>query len=132
MLRSRNAIATRMLVIRGLKPCHRSSLRDTDSDSPFSALAGYGPGMANTFTSLHYHVIFSSKNREPRIRQDIEQRVWSYLVGIARENDMKAVLVGGILIHPPSLKSPAPSPCEARAGRGRGERGSFHRIVALF
>ena len=55
--------------------------------------------MANTFTSLHYHVIFSTKNREPLIHQDIEQRVWSYLGGIARENDMKALLVGGIENH---------------------------------
>ena len=55
--------------------------------------------MANTFISLHYHVIFSSKDREPRIHQDIEQRVWSYLGGIARENDMKALLVGGIENH---------------------------------
>jgi REP element-mobilizing transposase RayT len=60
---------------------------------------GYSAGMANTFTSLHYHVIFSTKNREPWIRQDIEQRVWSYLGGIARENDMKALLVGGIENH---------------------------------
>src|SRR6266853_2450052 len=42
--------------------------------------------MANTYTSLHCHVIFSTKNREPWIRQEIEQRVWSYLGGIAREN----------------------------------------------
>ena len=55
--------------------------------------------MANTFTSLHYHVIFSTKNREPRIGQDIEQRVWSYLGGIARENDMKALLVGSVENH---------------------------------
>ncbi len=55
--------------------------------------------MANTFTSLHYHVIFSTKNRELLIHQDIEQRVWSYLGGIARENDMKALLVGGIENH---------------------------------
>src|SRR5206468_12181833 len=27
-----------------------------------------------------------------------------------------------ILIHPPPLKAAAPSPCEARAGRARGER----------
>ena len=47
--------------------------------------------MANTFTSLHYHVIFSTKNREPWIHQDIEQRVWACLGGIARENDMKAI-----------------------------------------
>ena len=51
--------------------------------------------MANTFTSLHYHVIFSTKSREPRIHQDVEQRVWSYLGGIARENDMKPLLIGG-------------------------------------
>ncbi len=55
--------------------------------------------MANTFTSLHYHVIFSTKNREPWIRSDIESRVWSYLGGIARENDMKALLIGGIENH---------------------------------
>jgi REP element-mobilizing transposase RayT len=55
--------------------------------------------MANTFASLHYHVIFSTKNRESWIHQDIEQRVWSYLGGIARENDIKALLVGGIENH---------------------------------
>ena len=55
--------------------------------------------MANTFTSLHYHVIFSTKNREPWIRPDIESRVWSCLGGIARENDMKAILIGGIENH---------------------------------
>ena len=60
---------------------------------------GYHGCMANTFTSLHYHVVFSTKNREPWIRQDIEQRVWSYLGGIARENDMKALMIGGIENH---------------------------------
>ena len=55
--------------------------------------------MANTFTSLHYHVIFSTKNREPWIRPGIEARVWSYLGCIARENDMKAILIGGIENH---------------------------------
>lgn len=55
--------------------------------------------MANTYTSLHYHVVFSTKNREPWIRQDIEQRVWSYLGGIARENGMKALQIGGIENH---------------------------------
>ena len=55
--------------------------------------------MANTFTSLHYHVIFSTKNREPWIRSEIESRVWSYLGGIARDNNMKALLIGGIENH---------------------------------
>ena len=55
--------------------------------------------MANTFTSLHYHIVFSTKNREPWLRPDIEQRVWSYLGGIARENEMKALLIGGVENH---------------------------------
>ncbi len=66
--------------------------------------------MANTFTSLHYHVVFSTKNREPWIRQDIEQRVWAYLGGIAKDNDLKPVRFGGIENHvhllvgiPPSI-----------------------------
>jgi REP element-mobilizing transposase RayT len=44
-------------------------------------------------------VIFSTKNREPWIRQDIEERIWSYLGGIARENDIKALQIGGIENH---------------------------------
>jgi len=55
--------------------------------------------MANTFTSLHYHVVFSTKNREPWITQSVAERVWKYLGGIARENDMKALAVGGMPDH---------------------------------
>jgi putative transposase len=55
--------------------------------------------MANTFTSLHYHVVFSTKNRKPWIQPDIEQRVWAYLGGIARDNDLKPVRFGGIENH---------------------------------
>jgi putative transposase len=55
--------------------------------------------MANTFTSLHYHVIFSTKHREPWISPDHEERVWKFLGGIARENGMKALLIGGMPDH---------------------------------
>jgi REP element-mobilizing transposase RayT len=55
--------------------------------------------MANTFTSLHYHIIFSTKNRERWIDQAVEQRIWEYLGGIARQNDMKALQIGGIEDH---------------------------------
>jgi putative transposase len=55
--------------------------------------------MANTFTSLNYHVIFSTKNREPWISHDIEERVWKFLGGIAREKGMKALHVGGMPDH---------------------------------
>jgi len=55
--------------------------------------------MANTCTSLHFHIVFSTKNREPLLRQEIEPRVWSYLGGIARENDIKPLMIGGIENH---------------------------------
>ena len=35
--------------------------------------------MANTYASLHYHIIFSTKNREPWIFPDIEQRIWRFM-----------------------------------------------------
>ncbi|HEY5909344.1 MAG TPA: IS200/IS605 family transposase [Verrucomicrobiae bacterium] len=55
--------------------------------------------MANTFTSLHYHMIFSTKHREPWIRKEIEERLWAYLGGIARQIDLKPLLIGGVDDH---------------------------------
>ena len=55
--------------------------------------------MANTYTSLHYHIVFSTKNRHPWIHTEFEQRIWEYLGGIARQNDMKAIQIGGIEDH---------------------------------
>ena len=55
--------------------------------------------MANTYTSLHYHIVFSTKNREPLISQGIEGRVWSYIGGIARKHRMTALQVGGVEDH---------------------------------
>jgi REP element-mobilizing transposase RayT len=47
--------------------------------------------MANTYTSLHYHVIFSTKNRQPFLAEAIRDRVFAYLGGIARKNGMNAL-----------------------------------------
>jgi REP-associated tyrosine transposase len=55
--------------------------------------------MANTYTALHYQIVFSTKNRKPFIGQDIEQRIWKYLGGIARDNGLKPIKVGGIEDH---------------------------------
>jgi len=55
--------------------------------------------MANTFTSLHYHIVFSTKNRKRWIASDIEQRVWDYLGGVAKTNGMQPIVVGGIEDH---------------------------------
>ncbi len=55
--------------------------------------------MANTYTSLHYHLTFNTKNREPWISPTIEARVWAYIGGIARQHKLKALQVGGIEDH---------------------------------
>jgi putative transposase len=55
--------------------------------------------MANTYTALHYHFVFSTKNRHPWITPDIEERIWEYLGGIARTNKMKPLRTGGIDDH---------------------------------
>ena len=55
--------------------------------------------MANTYTSLHYHVVFSTKRREPWPRLDSQERAWAYLGGIARQNGLKPLLIGGTEDH---------------------------------
>jgi REP element-mobilizing transposase RayT len=47
--------------------------------------------MANTYTALNYHIVFSTKNREPFISKDYEERIWKYLGGIARDKGMKVL-----------------------------------------
>ncbi|MGB7925701.1 MAG: IS200/IS605 family transposase [Pyrinomonadaceae bacterium] len=55
--------------------------------------------MANTYSSLCYHVIFSTKNRDAFIKREIEDRVWAYIGGVARKHNMMALQVGGIEDH---------------------------------
>jgi REP element-mobilizing transposase RayT len=55
--------------------------------------------MANTFSNLFYHIVFSTKNRENFISAEIENRVWSYLGGIARKHHLIALQIGGIENH---------------------------------
>jgi REP element-mobilizing transposase RayT len=55
--------------------------------------------MANTYSQLFYHLVFSTKGRLKLIDQEIENRVWSYIGGIARKHDLTALQVGGIEDH---------------------------------
>jgi REP element-mobilizing transposase RayT len=65
--------------------------------------------MANTFTCLEYHMVFSTKNREPWLRIDVQERIWAYLGGIAGQNDMKPLLIGGVDDHVHMLISVPPN-----------------------
>ena len=55
--------------------------------------------MANTFTQLRYHCIWSTKNREPIIRRDIEARVWAIIAATGARHDVEVLKVGGIENH---------------------------------
>jgi REP element-mobilizing transposase RayT len=55
--------------------------------------------MANTHTSVNIHYVFSTKNRAPLIAGNFKDRLWAFMGGIARENRMKALCVGGIADH---------------------------------
>jgi len=61
--------------------------------------------MANSYICCHLHVIFSTKERKAMIHPDIQERLWAFIGGIARENKMKALVVGGIQDHIHALVS---------------------------
>ncbi|OLE54730.1 MAG: transposase [Acidobacteria bacterium 13_1_20CM_3_53_8] len=65
--------------------------------------------MANTYTALFYHLIFSTKNCSAYIRPEIENRVWAYIGGVARKHTMTALQVGGIEDHIHALIMAQPS-----------------------
>ena len=49
----------------------------------------------HSFNSCLMHCVFSTKERRPWLTPAIRERLWPYLGGIARENGMKALAVGG-------------------------------------
>jgi putative transposase len=55
--------------------------------------------MANSYTSLFAHIIFSTHNREPLLKSAWRERLFAYMGGIARENKIKAVSIGGVMDH---------------------------------
>ncbi len=65
--------------------------------------------MANTYSALHYHLIFSTKNRELHLKKEIEQRIWFYMAGIARHHKIMPIQIGGFDDHIHALLGVPPS-----------------------
>jgi len=59
----------------------------------------------HSFTSIFVHCVWSTKNREPLLTSDVRDRLWPYLGGIARENKIKALAIGGAADHVHALVS---------------------------
>lgn len=71
--------------------------------------------MANSFTSLNIHFVFSTKNRKCLIDDQMKSRLWEYMGGIAKQYNMVALAVGGtnnhvhMLVSMPAVLSPSKS-----------------------
>ena len=48
--------------------------------------------MGHSYTSSLFHCVFSTKERRNLIAPDVQERLWPYMGGIARENRMKALI----------------------------------------
>ena len=51
--------------------------------------------MGNNRPELYYHMVFSTKHCKPWIVPEIEDRIWSCLDRIARENEIAPLQIGG-------------------------------------
>ena len=55
--------------------------------------------MPSTHTSLHAHLVFSTKDREPLITTNIRARLHEYLGGCFRGLDLLPLEIGGVQDH---------------------------------
>ena len=55
--------------------------------------------MSHTYVSALVHCVFSTKERRKLIRAETQSELWSFIGGIARKNEFKALIVGGTEDH---------------------------------
>ena len=52
-----------------------------------------------SYIRSHFHCVFSTQERRPFMTPEFRQRLWPFLGGIARQNKMKAIEIGGVADH---------------------------------
>lgn len=81
--------------------------------------------MANTYCSSLFHCVFSTRERRRTIAPEFQERLWAYMGGIARENEMKGLAAGGtddhahILLSLPSSVAVAEAMRKIKSGSSR-------------
>ena len=55
--------------------------------------------MPQSFSSLHCHLVFSTKHRQPFINAELQPRLFEYIGGIARNKNFPLIAAGGIPDH---------------------------------
>jgi len=51
---------------------------------------------AMSYVSSYFHCVFSTKERRPLFPPSLQERLWPYLGGIVRQNNMQAIEIGGV------------------------------------
>jgi len=55
--------------------------------------------VSNSYTDLHYHIVFSTKRREPTIVPSLRDRLYRFLGGLTRKRRGILLACGGIADH---------------------------------
>jgi putative transposase len=55
--------------------------------------------MSHSYVCCLIHAVFSTFERRPWIREDIQHPLHAYIGGVARKNGMAALAVGGVADH---------------------------------
>ncbi|MEX2174419.1 MAG: IS200/IS605 family transposase [Pirellulaceae bacterium] len=55
--------------------------------------------MSHAYARLHYHIVFSTKQRQTFIKSDLKDRLYGYLIGIVNNLDGVIEAIGGIDDH---------------------------------
>jgi len=55
--------------------------------------------MAHSYAQNHIHLVFSTKDREKLIAKPLQRKLWAYMAGICKHNDMLAFAIGGMEDH---------------------------------
>ena len=62
--------------------------------------------MANTFSCLNIHCVFSTKQRVPVLTPAVRERLWPYMGGVAKQNGIVPKCIGGVADHVHLLLAP--------------------------
>ena len=62
-----------------------------------------------SYVASYFHCVFGTKERRRLITHELRDRLWPFLGGIARQNKMKALEIGGVEDHVHILLSLPPT-----------------------
>jgi putative transposase len=81
--------------------CHSFGAAGTAARLPGVAggASAWGDDVPHTYVSSLFHCAFSTKGRRNLITAALQERLWPFMGGIAREQGFKALAVGGVEDH---------------------------------